>query len=354
MRYEMQAAQTLLGKLDAVPASMSAWTAQAEDYVQEWALAYGLVRSMDAQARFRKTAPGALSGRVYASAVDQGRLEAATAWIGWLFFIDDQLDEGDVGKNPLLVKERLRPFVAMAAEMEGTATAGCGEGVVETGSEQSSRSQLLVALKDVWQQFLPGMPAHWRAAFAKHYVDYLSGCEWEARNRAHGYIPREHEFAAMRRDAGAIWPSLDLLEYVADAPLPDKLRSHPLLVEIRTACADAVCWTDDLLTVAKERAHGDVHNLVMVLEHALECDERHAMDMVAQRIATRVEDLQKLRRAMGAINMDERAKVAFDRHLAGLYHWIRGHLEWGLQTIRYDAYAVESVDYLEDLLGATH
>ena len=59
-----------------------------------------------------------------------------------------------------------------------------------------------------------------------------------------------------------------------------------------------VCWTDDLLTVAKERAHGDVHNLVIVLEYATGCDERKAVDMVAQRIEARFADFGELRRRM--------------------------------------------------------
>ena len=349
MRYEIQAARALLRKLGDGPSPVSPWTRQAEVHVEDWAAEFGLIRSAAAWSRFRATAPGELAGRVYATAVDQARLEAVTAWIGWLFLIDDQLDEGATGKDPALVMDRLRPFADMAAEMAARPVAVLGRGPAGWAEGRSPRMRLRAALAQVWGSVAPAMPAGWRAVFARHYFDYLCGCEWEAENRARGQVPAEAEFAGKRRDAGAIWPSLDLLEYAAGAPLPDGPRDDPLLAAARTACADVVCWTDDLLTVGKERAHGDVHNLVIVLEYATGCDERKAEDMVAQRIEARFADFRELRRRVLA--SDAGTGSALRTHVAGLHDWMLGHLEWGLRTIRYSAGAAESAGYLEDLLG---
>jgi hypothetical protein len=342
VRYEIQAARALLRKLGNGPSPVSRWAPQAEVHVEEWAAEFGLIRSAAAWSRFRATAPGELAGRVYATAASQARLEAVTAWIGWLFLIDDQLDEGATGRHPALVRDRLRPFADMAREM----AAGS---VVRAAAGGPPRLRLRAALAQVWGAVAPAMPAAWRAAFARHYFDYLCGCEWEAENRARGRVPAEAEFAGMRRAAGAIWPSLDLLEYAAGAPLPGGLRDDPLLAAVRTACADVVCWTDDLLTVGKERAHGDVHNLVIVLEYATGCDERKAEDMVAQRIEARFADFRELRRRVLA--SDAGTGGALRTHVAGLHDWMLGHLEWGLRTVRYSAGRPESADYLEDLLG---
>lgn len=345
MCYEMYAARMLLEKLGVEPSPVSVWARQAEVRTQHWAVAFELTRSEVAQARFRKTAPGALSGRVYASAIAQDRLEVATAWIGWLFLIDDQLDESAIGRDPLLVRERLRPFAAMATEMT-RAKAATPEG--ETSKD--SCQPLLAALRDIWVRVAPTMPMRWRVAFSRNYSSYLSGCEWEANNRALGRIPSIREFRQKRRQAGAIWPSLDLLEYVSDTSLPNSLRGNPLLAEIRTACADVVCWSDDLLTVTKERLHGDVHNFAIVLEHALGCDEHRALDLVTRHIESRMADFEVLRETILAMRVDAHAEKVIRRHVEGLHHWMRGHLEWGLQTIRYDAQAL-STAYLEDLFG---
>jgi len=350
----MQAARTLLEALGTDPSPVSAWTGQAEAWVRTWTSAFGLTRSVSARERFAQTAAGALAGRVYASAADPDRLQTVTAWIGWLFLIDDQLDEGETGRDLRLVRERLSPFVALAAGMMGRGAVHRRDRISNAGPVrgQSSPLPLVSALHDIWCRLADRMTASWRAAFARHYLGYLSGCEWEVANRARGRVPPVHEFVPNRRHAGAIWPSLDLLEYAADAPLPDALRSHPLLLEARTACADVVCWSDDLMTVDKERAHDDVHNLVIVLEHQTGCDERTALDNVTERIASRIADFNALREQILAMNIEGGAADALDGYTKGLHHWMQGHLEWGLQTARYDANAVVGVPYLEDLLSA--
>ncbi len=350
----MKAAQTLLEALGTDPSPVSVWAGQAEAWARQWVASFGLTRSAVARDRFAKTAAGALAGRVYATAVDPDRLETATAWIGWLFLIDDQLDEGETGRDLRLVRERLRPFTALATEMMGCVPLRRQYDVWGAGpaGEPSSRLPLVSALRDIWYRLADQMTANWRARFARHYLGYLSGCEWEVANRACDRVPSIHEFLPNRRHAGAIWPSLDLLEYVADAPLPDDVHSHPLLLDARTACADVVCWSDDLLTVDKERAHGDVHNLVIVLEHQTGCDERTALKTVIERIESRIADFNALRERISATDLGEHAGDALDRYIEGLHHWMQGHLDWGLQTIRYDANAALDLPYLEDLLSA--
>jgi hypothetical protein len=343
---ELNAARIVLEHMGTEASPVSPWTAQVADDVQEWAVSFRLIRSEAARIRFRETAPAELAGRVYATAVDADRLKTATAWIGWLFLIDDQLDEGATGKEPGLARERLGPFGTMAARMAAEPVSGEPPGA----QPPEAAPPLLAALADIWRRISVHMPAPWRAVFARHFSDYLAGCEWEAANRARGRVPAEAEFLSRRRDAGAIWPSLDLLEFTADAPITGELGGHPLLAEARTACADVVCWTDDLLTARKERAHGDLHNLAFVLEQATGCAPRTALEMVARRIEDRLGEFRDLRRRILAADTGANARYELYCHLEGLEHWMRGHLEWGLRTIRYGTDTVASADYLEDLL----
>lgn len=344
----LAAARIVRDKMGAGSSPVSPWTTQVAADVQDWAVSLGLIRSATARNRFRATGPAELSGRVYATAIDADRLNTVTAWVGWLFLIDDQLDEGPAGTDPELTRQHLGPFRKMAAMM--AAGPGCG-GEPVTRAAAGPAFPLLTALADIWRRIAVGMPGSWRVRFAGHYRDYLAGCEWEAANRARGRVPAEAEFLPRRREAGAIWPSLDLLEFAAAAPVPDGLGRHPLLAQIRTACADVVCWTDDLLTAAKERAHGDLHNLAFVLEQATGCDQRTALEMVARRIEERLDDFHELRHEILSMRSDKKTEYTLHRHIEGLGHWMTGHLEWGLSTIRYDVGAMSSADYLEDLLG---
>jgi hypothetical protein len=334
VRYEIQAARNLLEQLGPGPSPVSPWAADAEAYAQNWASEFGIIRSESARKRFRNTGPGELAARVYATATQRDRLEAAAAWIGWLFLIDDQLDEGATGKDPSLARDRLRPLAEMA-----------------TGrTRPTQRTPLLAALTDVWDRIVPHMPQAWRDTFIRNFLDYLRGCEWEARNRALGRVPPLEEFPGRRREAGAIRPSLDLLEFVSESPLPDDVRGLHLLAEVSTACADVVCWSDDLLTVEKERANGDVHNLVIVLEFATGCGQREAIDLAGQWIEARVCGFgETQRRLLIPKTGDSAPGKALASHLTGLRHWMRGHLEWGLRTARYNDQA-DPGSYLEDLL----
>lgn len=285
------------------------------------------MRSDRAKERFDKTAAGELAARVYASAVSSLKLATAADWIGWLFFLDDQLDEGHAGRDPAVAHAFLQPLAESLGE--------------NLASWPSDGSPLLAALSDIRCRVLPAMPATWQGRFTRHVADYFNGCEWEAANRAHGRVPCLEEFPSRRRTAGAIWPSLDLLEFVTDASIPDQVYGDPLFSEMREAAADVVCWTDDVLTLDKERACGDVHNLVIVLEHATGCTTAVAMTRAAHQIDSRLADFMMCERRLGEmfsrIRADDAVQVAAGKYVSGLRNWMRGHLDWGLRTIRYNS-----------------
>lgn len=305
--------------------AVSPWAHEAESHARGWVRAFDLVRSDRAKERFDKTAAGELAARVYASAVSPLKLAAAADWIAWLFFLDDQLDEGHVGRDPAVANAFLQPLAESLCE--------------KLANWSPVGSPLLAALSDIRCRVLPTMPMAWQGRFTRHVADYFNGCEWEAANRAHGRVPGLDEFPSRRRTAGAIWPSLDLLEFVTDASLPDRVYGDRLFAEMREAAADVVCWTDDVLTLDKERACGDVHNLVIVLEHATGCTTTVAMMRAAHQIDSRLADFTmcegRLEEMFGRIRADDAVQVAAEKYVTGLRNWMRGHLDWGLHTIRY-------------------
>lgn len=320
--------------------AVSPWANEAESHARGWVRAFDLVRSDRAKERFDKTAAGELAARVYASAVSSLKLAIAADWIGWLFFLDDQLDEGHAGKDPAVAHAFLRPLAESLCE--------------KLANWPPDGSPLLAALSDIRHRMVPAMPVAWQGRFTRHVADYLNGCEWEAANRAHGRVPCLDEFPSRRRTAGAIWPSLDLLEFVTDAPLPDRVYEDPLFAEMCEAAADVVCWTDDVLTLDKERARGDVHNLVIVLEHATGCTTTMAMMRAAHQIDSRLADFMRCERQLeemlGRIGADDAVQVAAEKYATGLRNWMRGHLDWGLHTIRYHSVEHTTTDLVPSYL----
>ncbi len=317
---------TLPYRLRSLTASpMSPWVDEAESHTRNWVRSFGLVRSERAKERFDCMAAAGLAARSYASAVGQSDLAIATDWISWLFLLDDQLDEGSVGRDLMAASKLLRPLAKSLAE--------------QPARRSRYDSPLQAALDDLWSRMAPSMPATWRARFIRDFADYLSGCEWEVANRASGRIPSLEEYPPGHRRTGALWPALDMLEFVTHDPLPDLVYSNPLFAELRNATADVVCWTNDVLTVDKERARGDVHNFVIVLEHTTGCTTDTATAQVAQYIDRRLTDFMERERRLpdllDAMRLEESTRHTVNRNVAGLRDWMRGHLDWGLETLRY-------------------
>ncbi|KAA8880610.1 hypothetical protein F3087_40545 [Nocardia colli] len=268
-------------------------------------------------------------------------MSVAADWLGWLFLLDDQLDEGAVGRDPVATRAFLRPLTTV-----------CGEQPQRRAHDGGPLSD---ALRDIWRRMAAAMPLFWRRRFARHLLEYLEGCTWEAANRALHRIPDLAVYPSRRRTAGAIWPALDVLEFVAHAPLPDRLLADPSFAEMCRAAADVICWTDDVLTVGKERARGDVHNFVIVLEHATGCTAEDAAAEVTRRIDRRLGDFlageRRLAGVLDALPADPEVRRHAAEYVAGLRNWMRGHLEWGLRTDRYQVTGTAGTDpgYLENL-----
>jgi len=88
----------------------------------------------------------------------------------------------------------------------------------------------------------------------------------------------------------------------------------------------AICWSNDLFSIHKELAHGDVHNLAIVLQHE---SALSIGDAVAA--AVRMHD--------DAIRQFERDEPglppAMHRFVDALKGWVRANLDWSIETGRY-------------------
>ena len=92
----------------------------------------------------------------------------------------------------------------------------------------------------------------------------------------------------------------------------------------------AICWSNDLFSVHKELAHGDVHNLAIVLQHeeAVTLHEAvaHAAEMHDDAIRAFEHHEQRLR---------ETTSPDIHRFVDALKGWVRADLDWSIETSRY-------------------
>lgn len=123
-------------------------------HLDAWIRNTGLVHRDSARERFEQADFGAFVGMVYPTA-DGKNLELVADWFVWLFLVDDQLDDGHLGRSP----ERVRDVVAvMRSVIEGNGTGGVPDEELPAA---------VVALVDLWERTTPTAAPHWRARFCR-------------------------------------------------------------------------------------------------------------------------------------------------------------------------------------------
>ena len=308
----------------------------ANEHVLAWARSRGLVRSAAAERRLAAARLGDFSARVYPAATVE-ELFLVTDWIAWLDLLDDQNDDSGAGLEPA----GFEAFLARLAE--------AGFGIADRGDT----GPLGEGLADLWGRTRARAGERLRRRLRGHLRDYFAGNVQQAAYRALGDVCDPADYPVLRRAAGGIAVTFDLVELAGGAELAPEVYYSRAYQRLLTTAGDVVCWTNDILTVGKETRAGDLLNLVVVIEAADRCSRARALararDLTGERLRAfhRAEtDLPDLCAALG---LNEAERNGLTACVAGLRSWIGGHAEWGVTTSRY-ADRPGGGEYLEDLM----
>ncbi|MFB6781627.1 terpene cyclase [Streptomyces sp. NPDC056352] len=313
--------------------------AHTREHLDHWTRNTGLVHRDSARERFEQADFGAFVGMVYPTA-NEPNLDLVADWFVWLFLVDDQLDDGYLGRSP----ERVRDVVTlMRSVVEGTGTGPLPD---------EDLPAAVVALADLWERTTPNAAAHWLRRFAWHLVTYLTtATTWEAGNRADGVVPSEETYIAKRRHTGAIHVCMDLIEIVAGIEAPESIHNDPRFIVAVEASCNVVCWANDVYSYEKEQVLGEIHNLVHLVRHHRGYGKQQALEHVCAEIATETE------RFLAA---EAELLMAYPQlsgmllpYLDGMRSWMRGNLDWSRQTPRYNPADVSQYKAPEQYLEAT-
>ncbi|MFC9970696.1 hypothetical protein ACFVH6_07310 [Spirillospora sp. NPDC127200] len=300
---------------------MSPFASQAEQHVRAWARRFGLVRSPAAAARLDAARFGWFISRVQPDA-PRHQLQIYATWHVWLILLDDQYAEGAY-RTP----QRWSSAVEHLWR------------VFETGQAAPRDSPAARALADILTPVYARMSACWRARFIAHCRETFAAVQGENRRRQERRIPGVQEYIANRRLVSAVLPCLDLCEFTADSELPAEVVDLPALREASTAANDVISWTNDIFSVAKEEAAGEVDNLVLVLEHARQLSRQAAIRAVSARISQRAAAYlaaeRHLTRDLADRPMDYRLCAAVEHRLRSMRHWMTGNLDGSRDSARY-------------------
>jgi germacradienol/geosmin synthase len=188
-----------------------------------------------------------------------------------------------------------------------------------------------------------------RQRFRAAVLEMTDSWLWELANQAAHRIPDPIDYVEMRRKTfgaeltmllarlghGAHGVQADLDE------VPPEIYATRVLRELETAAQDYAGFANDLFSYQKEiQFEGELHNLVLVVEHFLDVDRWAAADVVARLLAMRMRQFEHLAAAglpalFAEHDLGRPAREALTRHVGALRNWMSAVLEWHRKTSRY-------------------
>jgi pentalenene synthase/avermitilol synthase len=267
-------------------------------------------------------------------------LDLCTDAMAFFFVFDDQFD-GPVGREPDQVARVCQGLIDI---IHGT---GRGAG------------PCAAAFADLWRRSTEGAAPGWVARVAHEWEYYFAAHTHEAVNRCRGVpVDMEHYLQVRRGVAGTALP-LSLAERGAGLTLAAALFHSPQLRIMRQIAIDITLMCNDVYSLEKEEARGDIDNLVLVIEHTQHRTRNDAITAAQQQIHHLCTRFQQLAHDIPAmcnhLALPASQRSAVDSYLNIMTAWISGYHAWETETLRYTtaltALPSSGPGHFENILG---
>lgn len=282
-----------------------------------WVESFGLLAWGEGRRMVHDTHIGRLVVRFHPDARRE-ELRLISDWCAWMFLRDDLADDPEYFRRP----ERLAALDAVFLDILSGRISGEGHGPFGR------------ALQDLRERLLPKVPAPlWIRRFLRSVEEHFESTLWEATNRARGITPDLETYVRMRPITGGMHVDTDFIEVTSGIYLPPEVRGHPVVSALTGASNNVVCWANDIISLAKERYRGDVHNLVLVLREDRRLSDGEAAAEAARMYNAEVRRFVRLERELPSFGPAVDANLR--RYVSVLKTRMRGNLDWTYESARY-------------------
>lgn len=310
------------------PSRLNPHVQAAQQHVEDWVYLHGLLSTDKARMRFAKARFAWLAARAFPDAALH-ELCIIADFNTWLFILDDQCDEAEAGKKSDFLRNVMAGFMNILRSPESRTSA--------------TNAPLPAALISIWERMQAISSPAWQQRFIRSMEDYFNSCLWEAQNRENHVVPSVADYVRMRPYTGALLADVEAIDIIEKIYLSDELLHNALLKRMIQACNNIVCWSNDLFSFNKESKAGDVHNLVMVLQHERQCSLQEAIDEAARMHNEEVAIFVVLEKLLPLTGSERDYELL--RYVSVLRSWITGNFDWSLHdTGRYGAMVKEKVN----------
>lgn len=155
-------------------------------------------------------------------------------------------------------------------------------------SHRDHTEPLVASFADSLARFFVALGPRWNTRFREHAAAMINAYDQEYRNLRAGVVPTAAEFLRLRRGTFAYDVWIDLLELAAGHELPAHIYDSDVYQRAAQASQEFSSSYNDLCSLGKEVAGGEIHNLGISLMHHEGMDIDQAIDAVCTRAAERV------------------------------------------------------------------
>ena len=181
----------------------------------------------------------------------------------------------------------------------------------------------------------------------------------ESINRNRGTPAGMRQYLQVRRGVAATDLPISLGERAAMIDVPPAVFHSPQLRIMRQTAIDITLMCNDVYSLEKEEARGDMDNLILVIEHEHNLPRPKAVAHAQRKISQRCARFQRLSDQIPSVcaqlELTAQQRTVVDRYVEVMATWIRGYHEWETQTLRYaqavDVLPVTAPGYFEELLA---
>jgi 5-epi-alpha-selinene synthase len=196
---------------------------------------------------------------------------------------------------------------------------------------------LVYGLHDIRQRMEDRLSSISMQRFIRAVAESFYASVWEAHNRAHKRIPDVAIYLQKRVLTSALFTYLEIFEITHGFVLSLEMRCHAAIQELGRKANNIICWCNDIISYQKEMHQGDVHNLVLLLQHAHDIDLQEAIDRVATLHDAEVHAYLQLESSLPALGLSMSTDIK--QYLALLRSWMSANMYWSLLSGRYQSSA---------------
>ncbi|GAT67318.1 terpene cyclase [Planomonospora sphaerica] len=258
-------------------------------------------------------------------------LDLCTDAMAFFFLFDDQFD-GPLSRAP---RDVARLCQSMIDIVHGT-------------GPRRQADPCSAAFADLWRRSTDGAPPGWAARTAHEWEYYFAAHAHEAVNRCRAVPSDMERYLQVRRGVAGTALPVSLGERAAAITVPAVAFHSPHLRIMREITVDVTLMCNDVYSLEKEEARGDMDNLVLVIQHARGCSRQEAVAAARDEVHRHVTRFRQLAAEVPdmcrQVGLTGPQCAAVEAYVEVMTAWMSGYHLWETETARYRA----AVDVLPD------